>query len=295
MKLKNDSGMKIGAHMSVAGGLHLAVNRAADSGFNCLQLFTQSPRLWKSKLITQKEIDLFIEEREKHKLKCVVVHAPYLPNLASPDKSILQKSSETVLRDLKIADAINADYYVLHPGSHKKTDIDSGINRLANSLCNIFHQYTPNLTFLLETMPGAGSIIGSTFAELAMIIKKVHEKVPDVKMGVCLDTAHIFAAGYDIRNENELNKLVKEIDKSIGRKAIKIIHSNDSHEPLGSKKDRHNHIGKGEIGTKGFKNMMNISFFRKIPWILETPKSDDDSDIKNRKKLEKIFVTASGG
>ncbi len=286
--------MNIGAHMSVAGGLHLAVNRAADSGFNCLQLFTQSPRLWKPKLITQKEIDLFIEERKKHKLKCVVVHAPYLPNLASPDKLILQKSFETVLCDLKIADAINADYYVLHPGSHKKTDVDSGINRLAKSLCDVFHQYTPKLTFLIETMPGAGSIIGSTFDELALIINKIHEKVPDVKMGVCLDTAHIFAAGYDIRNKSEIKKMVNEIDGSIGRKAIKIIHSNDSHEPLGSKKDRHNHIGKGEIGTKGFDNMMNVPFFRKLPWILETPKSDDNSDIKNRKKLVEIFEKIVG-
>ena len=292
MKLKDGFGMNIGAHMSVAGGLHLAVNRVVDTGFNCLQLFTQSPRSWKSKLITQKEINLFIEKRKKHKLKIVVVHAPYLPNLATPDKSILQKSFETVLGDLRIADAINADYYVLHPGSHKKTDINSGINRLANALCDIFHQYTPNLTFLLETMPGAGSIIGSTFDELALIINKVHEKNPDVKMGVCVDTAHIFAAGYDIRNKNEIKKLVSEIDKSIGRKAIKIIHSNDSHETLGSKRDRHNHIGKGEIGTKGFENMMDISFFRKLPWILETPKNDDNSDIKNRKKLEKIFGNA---
>jgi len=285
--------MYIGAHMSIAGGLHLSVNRAVDSGFNCLQIFTQSPRLWKLNQISQQEINLFVDERNKHNLKYVVVHAPYLPNLASPDKAILQKSFETILHDLQIADAIKADYYVLHPGSHKKTDIASGIERLANELSNIFYQYTPKLTFLLETMPGAGSIIGSSFDELALMINKVKEKVPSVKMGVCVDTAHIFAAGYDIRNKTEVEKLVYEIDKSVGKKAVKVIHSNDSHEPLGSKKDRHNHIGKGEIGIKGFENMMKIPFFKKLPWILETPKSEEDSDVKNREKLEKIFVAVS--
>jgi deoxyribonuclease-4 len=281
--------MNIGAHMSIAGGLHLSIERAVKSGFNCLQIFTQSPRLWKSKSISKNEIDLFIKQREKNKLKYVIVHAPYLPNLASPDETVLQKSIETVLYDLKIADAIKADYYVLHPGSHKKTSINGGINRLAASLCNIFQQYTPELNFLLETMPGAGSIIGSCFGELDLIINKTHEKVPDVKMGVCIDTAHIFAAGFDIRKENGIKKLVKEINENIGMKNVKVIHSNDSFEPLGSKKDRHNHIGKGEIGLKGFENMMKIPGFRKLPWILETPKTEDDSDIKNRKKLEKIF------
>ena len=281
--------MNIGAHMSVAGGLHLAVERAANSGFNCLQIFTQSPRLWKSKPVSEKEINLFIKQRKKYKLKYVVVHAPYLPNLASPDKTALQKSIDTVLNDLKIADAIEADYYVLHPGSHKKTTINCGINRLAESLCEIFHQYKPELKFLLETMPGAGSIIGSSFEELELMISKVNEKAPDVKMGVCIDTAHIFAAGFDIRKEKEVKKLVDNISKTVGKKAVKVIHSNDSFEPLNSKKDRHNHIGKGEIGIKGFENMMKIPSFRKLPWILETPKSEDNSDIKNRKKLEKIF------
>ncbi len=281
--------MNIGAHMSVAGGIHLAIDRAVKSGFNCLQIFAQSPRVWNSKQISEKDINLFIEKREQFKIKYVVVHAPYLPNLASPDKIALQKSSETILHDLKIADAIKADYYVLHPGSHKKTSINGGINRLAASLCEIFRLYTPELNFLLETMPGAGSIIGSSFDELALMINKVHEKVPHVKMGVCVDTAHIFAAGFDIRKEKEVKKLVDNISKTIGKKTVKVIHSNDSFEPLGSKKDRHNHIGKGEIGIKGFENMMKIPAFRKIPWILETPKSEDNSDVKNRKKLEKIF------
>jgi len=281
--------MNIGAHMSIAEGLHFSVNRAVDSGFNCLQIFTQSPRLWKSKQISEKDINLFIKKRKKYKLKYVVVHAPYLPNLASPDKSILEKSLETVKRDLIIADAIKADYYVIHPGSHRKTSVDSGIERLSNALCKIFRQYTPKLTFLLETMPGAGSIIGSTFDELALIINKTREKIPEIKMGICLDTAHIFAAGYDIRKEKEVKNLVDKIDKSIGKKAIRVIHSNDSFEPLGSKKDRHNHIGKGEIGIKGFKNMMKITFFRKLPWILETPKNEESCDIKNKKKLERIF------
>jgi len=285
--------MKIGAHMSVAGGLHLSIDRAVKSGFNCLQIFTQSPRLWKAKEISDEGIHLFIQKRKKFKLNFVAVHAPYLPNLASPDEAALQKSIETVLHDLKIADAIKADCYILHPGSHKKTSINDGIDRLSSSLINIFRQYTPNLIFLLETMPGAGSIIGSCFSELASIINKTREKIPEVKMGVCIDTAHIFAAGFDIRKKEGVEKLINEINENVGMKNVKVIHSNDSFEPLGSKKDRHNHIGKGEIGIKGFENMMRRSCFRKLPWILETPKTEDDSDIENRKKLEKIFNSCS--
>ena len=281
--------MNIGVHMSVAGGLHLAIERAVKSGFNCVQIFVQSPRLWKAKSISEKEINLFIKNREQFKIKYVVVHAPYLPNLASPDKMALKKSIETVLDDLKIADAIEADYYVLHPGSHKKTTVDDGIDRLSSSLCKIFREYNPKLRFLLETMPGAGSIIGSSFEELALMINKTREQTPEVKMGICIDTAHIFAAGFDIRKEKEVKKLVDNISKTVGKNAVKVIHSNDSFEPLGSKKDRHNHIGKGEIGIKGFENMMKTPLFRKLPWILETPKTEEDSDVKNRKKLEKIF------
>jgi len=277
----------VGAHMSVAGGIHLAIERAINYGFNCLQIFTHSPRLWNAKKISQKEITLFNEF--KSEIRCVVVHAPYLPNLASPDKTILDKSINTVYNDLIVADEINADFYVIHPGSHKKSGVDNGIQTLTNSLINIFRNYPPNLTFLLETMPGAGATIGGSLNELARVINNVHSKLPNVKIGICVDTAHVFAAGIDIRNETAVDDFISDISKTVGRTAVKIVHSNDSFEPLASKKDRHNHIGKGEIGIKGFENMMKKSLFRKLPWILETPKSNENSDIENKTALMNIY------
>jgi len=279
----------VGAHLSVAGGIHLAIERAANFKFNSLQIFTHSPRAWNAKNISDKEINDFISARLKHKINYVVVHAPYLPNLASPDNPIRKKSIYTILNDIILADKINADFYVIHPGSHKKTGVENGINTLADSLSFIFKKHNPKLTFLLETMTGAGSLLGSSFDELASIIDKVHEKCPDVNLGICIDTAHIFAAGFDIRKENVVNNLVNIISKSVGRKTIKLIHSNDSFEPLGSKKDRHNHIGKGEIGIEGFENLLKNTFFRKLPWILETPKTDENSDLNNKTILEKLF------
>ncbi len=282
--------MNIGAHMSIAGGIDRSIIRAAAAGFNCVQLFARSPRNWTSPKVSQQTIKKFIETREKFKINFVVVHAPYLPNLASPEKDLWKKSVKVVRDDLLTADSIKADFYVLHPGSHRGEGIEFGISKIVEALSEIFLKKPPqNTKFLLETTAGTGFSIGGKFEEIAQIIKKVKKKFPKIDVGVCLDTAHIFAAGYDFQTLAKAKKLAKKITEIFGKNPVSVIHANDLKAPFGSHKDRHNHIGEGTIGMSGFGNLLRIPHFRKIPWILETPKENPKSDIKNLERLLSLY------
>jgi len=284
--------LHIGAHMSIAGGLDSSIDRAVDCGNNCLQIFTHSPRVWAARNISAEEINAFKRKRNRAKLNPVVVHAPYLPNLASPDDVLWQKSIDTIVHDLAVADAIRADHYVIHPGSSKGRGAEYGISRIIKALAQVFDRHSPRLTFLLETTAGAGSVVGAKFVELAEIITPVKNRRPDVRMGICIDTAHVFASGYDIRTVEGVQALKYDIKTTVGYSALKVIHANDSQEPMGSRRDHHAHIGKGKIGFIGFRNLMSHALFRNKPWILETPKEPEDSDIKNRKRLQRLYNTA---
>ena len=282
--------MKIGAHTSIAGGIDLSIIRAAEAGFNCVQLFTSSPRTWTAPNVSSKTINKFIENRKQHKIKSVVVHAPYLPNLASPDQDLWGKSLKIIADDLIIADAIEADFYVMHPGSHKGSGTEVGISKVSTALTEIFSNNFPkNLKFLLETTAGSGFSVGGKFEELAMIINQVKNNLPEINIGVCLDTAHIFAAGYEFQTPEKSNELIENINQNLEKISVSVIHANDSKQPFGSKKDRHDHIGKGEIGIEGFRNLLKIQQFRNIPWILETPKDTPESDIQNRDMLLSLY------
>jgi len=282
--------MKIGAHTSIAGGIDLSIIRAVETGFNCVQLFTSSPRTWTAPKVTSETINKFIENRKQHKIKSVVVHAPYLPNLASPDQDLWEKSLKIIADDLKIADAIEADFYVMHPGSHKGSGIETGISRISTALTEIFSNFSPkNLKFLLETTAGSGFSVGGKFEELDLIIKQVKNNLPEINIGVCLDTAHIFAAGYEFQTIEKSKELIENLVKIFGKNPVDVIHANDSKQPFNSKKDRHDHIGKGEIGIEGFSNLLKIKQFRAVPWILETPKDTPKSDIQNRSTLLSIY------
>ena len=168
----------IGAHMSIAGGLDSAIDRAVYCKNNCLQIFTHSPRVWAARTISEEEVAAFKKKRSRAKLKHVVVHAPYLPNLASPDNNLWHKSIDTIVHYLTVADAIRADHYVIHPGSSKGRGADYGIKRIIEALDKIFNRHTPRFTFLLETTAGAGSVVGSKFHELAEIIEPVKKAHP---------------------------------------------------------------------------------------------------------------------
>lgn len=282
----------LGAHLSVAGGIECAVVSAAGLGFDALQVFTHQPRAWSSPRHSGESIDAFKRLRRAHRIRPVVVHAPYLPNVATPDAAVWRHSISVVTHDLKVADSIEAAYYVLHPGSTKGREGAFGVQRVADALCMVFDSYLPRLTFLLENTSGAGSLVGSSFAELADIIGRVSDRCPSARLGVCMDTAHCCAAGIDVRSTTAVDGLARDIRATIGARQLCVIHANDSATPCGSHRDHHAHIGKGTIGLAGFANLMALPLFRSLPWILETPKDDETSDAVNAAALRALYASA---
>ncbi len=265
--------MLFGSHLSVAGGLHRAIEAARDYGFDAVALFVRSPRQWKAKPLSDSEMEQFKSAREAAGTKCVVAHASYLINLAGED-SIRAKGRTALIDDLNRCGRLGIEYLVLHPGSHK--DVASGIDRIVTALDEVMDGVLDGETkLLLETMAGQGNSIGGKFEELAEMLQRLCH--PE-RFGVCLDTAHIFAAGYDIRTPEAWQGSMDAFDGVIGMGQLCAVHCNDSAKPLGSCVDRHAHIGLGEIGTTGFANVVNDPRLEDLPCILETPKGKRDRD-----------------
>ncbi len=275
MMNKND--INIGSHLSISGGLSNAIDRAMELKLSSLQIFSGNPRGWTMKPLKQDEIDKFKNKRSNSSIKVVVVHAPYLINIATDDKSIYNKSFNALKDDLKRTDNIGAEYYVFHPGNHKGIGTERGIENISQTLNRIIKDISPRCKILLETTSGTGTSIGSKFEELANIISLIESD----NIGVCLDTCHVYAAGYDISNSETLAQTLNKFDKLITLDKLKVLHLNDSKEELGSMKDRHDHIGKGQIGITGFTAILNNPVLKKLPMILETPKKTDKDDLRN--------------
>lgn len=271
----------IGFHASISGGVFNAIDEAIEKGAEAIQIFTANQRMWSVKDIPEKDVKLFFEKRKKSGLKSIVSHASYLINLASGDKKILEKSRKAFIEEIKRSSVLKLDAIIFHPGSFTGITLEKGIKNIIDSL-NIFMKILPkNGPFLLlETTSGSGNTIGGKFEELAQIISGVKKRD---KIGVCLDTAHIFEAGYDLKNNYE--NVFKEFDEIIGIDKLKVFHINDSKTKFFSKSDRHEHIGKGEIGKSVFKRLMNDKRFAKLPMIIETPKISN-WDVKNIRLLK---------
>jgi len=277
----------IGAHESIAGGIHLAFERAENIGCRVLQVFTKSSNQWYAKPLGDGDIANYKTAASKSSIKHVIAHDSYLINLCGVNPEILKKSREAFLDELKRCEALGIPYLNFHPGSHMGAGEKEGIRGIIDSL-NWAHEQTKNFCVLsvLETTAGQGSAIGYRFDQLREIIDGVDE--PE-RMAVCIDTCHIFAAGYDISTEEGFEKTFKEFDKIIGLKRLVAFHVNDSKKGLGSKVDRHEHIGKGMIGKDGFRFLMQDSRFASIPKILETPKGEDlKEDKMNLAVLRKL-------
>lgn len=274
----------LGAHTSTAGGVSKSIERAEKLGFTAIQIFTKNNNRWFQKSFDEKEIDKFKSNLKNSNLKFIVSHDSYLINLCAKDKSILKKSREAFLDELTRCEQLRISYLNFHPGSHLGAGEKEGIKLIAESL-NIIHNKTKNfkVSSMLEATAGAGTAIGYRFEQLREIIDLVEDQK---RMSVCIDTAHIFAAGYDIKNPKNYKKVIKEFDEIIGLERLKCFHINDSKKELGSRRDRHEHIGKGFIGKEGFSNIMNDKRLKKIPKILETPKGKEmKEDIRNIKTL----------
>ncbi|MHA1301560.1 MAG: deoxyribonuclease IV, partial [Candidatus Helarchaeota archaeon] len=283
--------MRLGAHMPIGGGIYKSIERGYKIGCESIQIFTKSNRQWKAKPLSDEDIDKFIETKKKFKDKIfpIFAHTSYLINLAAPDTEIYEKSLDAMLIEMQRAEALKLPYLVLHPGSHldKKnpiTGLEKGIKRIAKAI-NKLHKQTEGfkVVICLETMAGQGTNIGKKFEEIADIIKLIDD---DSRIGVCFDTCHSFAAGYDIRTEKAYNKTWEEFDNIIGLVRLKVFHINDSQALLAKRKDRHEHIGKGKIGKAGFKLLLNDPRFKNYAGVLETPKGKDlAEDVENLKVL----------
>lgn len=272
--------MLLGSHMSIAGGVHTAVDRATSIGCTALQVFTKNNNQWSAKPFTQDDIDTYKRKIAAAGIAPAVSHDSYLINLCATNPDTLKKSRSAFIDELRRCEQLGIPLLNFHPGSHLGTGVDEGIKRICESL-NIAHDATKGLGVksVLETTAGQGTNIGYRFEQLRAIIDGVDH--PE-RMAVCVDTCHIFAAGYDIVTDEGYEKTFDEFDRIIGLERLAAFHVNDSKKGLGSRVDRHEHIGKGMIGISGFRLLMNDERFIHIPKILETPKSDDlHEDIEN--------------
>jgi deoxyribonuclease-4 len=279
--------MILGVHVSGAGKIYESLNRAHDLGCNTMQIFSRNPQQWQGKPLDDKDVEEFKARRKKFKIDPVFIHISYLINLASPEPKLYAGSIKAYISDMKEAERLKADYIVTHMGSHKDTSEDAGIKRLVVALNKILDNTSNSkVGILLENTSGSGSWLGYKFEHQKKIIAGLKEKS---RVGLCLDTAHAYLAGYDLSVKEGLDSMLSEIDNEVGIKLIKLIHLNDACGALASHHDRHDHIGKGSIGMEGMRRIINHPKLKNIPMILETPKSEPLSDTMNLKLVRKLF------
>jgi len=278
----------LGAHTSTAGGVSKAIDRAEKLGFTAIQIFTKNNNRWFSKPLEESEIIDFKSKLKKSNIKFVVSHDSYLINLCAAKSDLLEKSGKAFVDELERCELLGIPYLNFHPGSHTGRGEEEGLKVIAESI-NIAHQKTKgfNVSSMLELTAGQGTTLGYRFEHIAKIIENVEEKN---RMSVCIDTAHIFAAGYDFRTKEAYESTMKNFDNIIGLERLKCFHINDSKKEFGSRVDRHEHIGKGFIGKEGFANIMNDKRLEHIPKILETPKGKEQlEDLENLKVLKSLI------
>jgi len=280
--------MFIGAHMSVAGGLSMAFARAHSIGINTMQIFTKNQNRWEQKPTPPEEIERWFRAQEETGIGPVVSHAAYLLNLATPDDALWEKSVNALIDELTRAEQLGILGVVLHPGAHMDSGEEAGIARIVAGLDRAHAATAGYKTLtLLETTAGQGSVLGYTFDQLKRMLDGVRD--PE-RIGFCLDTCHIFVAGYDIRTPETYAATMGEFDRLLGLERLKCIHFNDAKKPLGSRVDRHDHIGTGELGLAAFGFFLNDPRLARIPMILETPKSEDmHEDVENLRVLRALI------
>ena len=271
--------MQLGCHVSISGKIFRSVDRAKVIGCTAMQIFSHNPRAWKISPIPEEDVRIFKDRLQRSGIHPLVVHTSYLMNLASPDDHLYQKSIDSLKNDLERADKLGANFLVTHMGSFRDRNLQYGMNRVINALNPVLeNSRNESVKILLENTAGSGSIIGSDLYEIKEIVGGVNK---NDSLGLCFDTCHGFAYGYDLRDRKSIDDVVEKIDRLLGLERLCLLHLNDSKGSLGSRIDRHEHIGEGKIGIKGFEIMINHPSLRDIPMILETPKKSDDDDTRN--------------
>ena len=281
----------LGAHMSIAGGYFEAVERAHRAGCDCVQIFTKNNNQWNARPIDSEEIEAFRGALAKRGVGHPLSHSSYLINLASPDDPLWRKSIDAMVVELRRAAQLGIPYVVLHPGASTTSSEKAGLRRVTKALNEVFRQTRKQgAGVLLETTAGQGTCLGHAFEHLAEILDR--SQSPE-RLGVCLDTCHVFAAGHALSDQAAYERLMDRFDDSIGLDRIKAFHLNDSKRELGSRVDRHDHIGRGHVGVEGFRLLVNDPRFHEVPMYLETPKGEEkgrDLDRINLAKLRRLVA-----
>jgi len=278
--------MQVGAHVSISGSIANAVSNAIERKCNAFQIFTRSPRSWFAKELERVDINEFKDKLSSSNIDrfATTAHMPYLPNLSSPDKEGYDKSVKTMIKEVERCNSLGIPYLVTHLGSHRGTGEEKGIKRLVDAL-NKVAEVDADVTILLENTAGQKNSVGSNFEQWSEIFSKCKQKN---RFGVCFDTCHAFAAGYDLRKKQNVEKTLKEFDELIGFENLKILHLNDSKGMLNENRDRHEHIGLGQIGDEGMTEIIKIMNKKKIPMILETPIDEKRDDFGNVEKVKSL-------
>ena len=277
---------RIGVHVSIAGKIWESLERAKALGCNTMQIFSRNPRLWQASEIDPSDIENFKKLKLDYDIAPVAAHIPYIINLASPVDGLYKRSIVAYVEDIARADVLGIEYVVTHLGSHVGTGEDNGIKRFSAALNQIVNKAKPKTMILLENTAGSGSCIGYRFEHIRRMIDELDR--PE-KVGVCLDTAHTFESGYDIKTKAGLEGTLKKFDKLIGLDKVKVVHFNDSLSALGSHVDRHQHIGKGDIGLAAMKRIINHPGLKAAAFIMETPKKTDMDDKRNLATVKKLI------
>jgi deoxyribonuclease-4 len=279
--------MLVGLHVSIAGSIDRAVDNAVATGCTAFQIFTRNPRGWAAKPLASKDVSSFKEKLAASKIDkfSTVAHMPYLPNLSSPEEDPFVRSTNSLIDEIKRCSKLGIPYIVAHLGSHKGEGDKKGIEMLVRAFTKAAAETSDDVMILLENTAGQKNSVGSDLDQLASILFQLK---PAKRFGICFDTCHAFAAGYDMRTEKEVKSTLEKLDKAIGYEHLKILHLNDSKGELGCNLDRHEHIGLGHIGEKGLGYVIKTISHKKIPIILETPIDERRDDIGNLNKAKEL-------
>jgi len=275
---------ELGAHVSAAGGVENAPGRAADLDAVVLQLFTKQPNRWAEPAIDDARAAAFRQARSDHGITTAAAHDSYLINLASPDDALRARSSQAFRNELRRCETLGIELLVSHPGNATDGDKDAGLVRNADAVIRALDAVPGSVTVLLETTAGGGTALGSSFPELARLLRRIGERHPR-RIGACVDTCHLFAAGYDLRHDYD--GVIDTLDHQLGLRHVRLFHLNDSIGTLASRRDRHAGIGDGELGPEPFRRIMNDLRIAHIPKVLETPKGDQPL-IADRRNLARL-------
>lgn len=280
------SRQRVGAHVSIADGFPAAVSQIQEYGGNCGQVFVGSPRTWSVSGVDSSDATAFAELQATEDVRPWIVHGTYLINFATPKDDLAEKSVATVQEELNKASKLGIDYYTFHPGAHTGAGVEKGIRNIGSRLSEL--DIPDGMTVLLENTAGGGTSLGSTFQQLQEM--RTQSEIDNDQLGVCIDSCHLYAAGYDFTTTTGLTEMVGEIEQTVGLDAIQYLHLNDSKHPCGSNKDEHQHIGKGQIGTTGFSKLINHDAFTDLPMVLETP-VDEKGYAWNISQIQSLYDT----